>query len=408
MSLTFFRNLFRDLLRQPLRTFLTLSGVIWGTFAVVLLLAFGTGMQKMMMKQFRGLGQGIMLVFPSMTTEVYQGLPKGRAVQITPEDVMALKSRVPGIRCISPEYTRSHPIRYGKEQLLNTVRGVNPEFAVMRNAIAAKGRFLNDIDMEHKRRVCFLGPELVKNLFKDVEPVGKQVFIDGIPFTVVGVMIDKKQDSNYNGQRDIHCAFVPWTTYRTLFGEKYAPMFIVRPEVPEQSRVFEKRLRAYLGPRLGFSMTDKDALAIWDFGDFELMFLIFFTAFTVFLGVIGSFTLLVGGIGVASIMMVVVEERTREIGVKLAVGARRKTILRQFFSESLFIVLLGGAIGLLLASGLLKVLPAELLEEYVGIPKLNPLVGLVTVTILIIIGTLSGLAPARRAASTDPIVALRK
>jgi putative ABC transport system permease protein len=185
-------------------------------------------------------------------------------------------------------------------------------------------------------------------------------------------------------------------------------MFIVRPEQPEKSKLFEKSLRAYLGPRLGFSQTDKDALSIWDFGDFERMFLIFFTAFTVFLGVIGSFTLLVGGIGVASIMMVVVEERTREIGVKLAVGAKRRTILRQFFSESLFIVLLGGAIGLLLASGLLKILPAELLEAYVGIPKLNPLVGLVTVTILLIIGTLSGLAPARRAASTDPIVALRK
>ncbi len=408
MSLAFFRTLFRDLLRQPLRTMLTLTGVVWGTFAVILLLAFGSGMQKMMMKQFRGLGQGIMIVFPSMTTEAYRGLPKGRAVQISPENVMSLKEKVPGIRYISPEYTRSHSIRFGKEQLLNTVRGVNPEFSVMRNVIPGKGRFINDIDMDQKRRVCLLGFELAENLFQKVEPVGRQVLIGGIPFTVVGVMIDKPQDSNYNGQRDVHCAFVPWTTYRTLFGEKYAPTFIVRPENPAASKTVEKALRDYLGPRLGFSPTDKDALSIWDFGDFERQFLVFFSAFTVFLGTIGSFTLLVGGIGVASIMMVVVEERTREIGIKLAVGAKRKTILRQFFSESLFIILLGGLVGFLLAAGLLQAIPAELVEEYVGVPELNPLIGLVTVAVLLLIGTLSGLAPARRAASTDPIVALRK
>lgn len=408
MGLAFFRNLFRDLLRQPLRTLLTLSGVIWGTFAVVLLLAFGTGMQKMMMKQFRGLGQGIMIVWPSTTTESYRGLPRGRRVSITPQEIETLKARVRGIRHVSPETVRSHTIRYGKEQLLNTVRSVNPSFGRMRNVIPEKGRFINDIDLQQKRRVCLIGPTLAENLFHGEEAVGRQLFIEGIPFTVVGRMIDKPQDSNYSGQRDVHCAFVPWTTYQALFGEKVVDLFVVRPEKPRESKIIEQRLRDYLGPRQGFSPGDKDALKIWDFGDFERQFLVFFTAFTVFLGVIGSFTLLVGGIGVASIMMVVVEERTREIGIKLAVGAKRRFILKQFFSESLCIILIGGAVGLMLAAVLLNVLPADLLEEYVGVPKMSPLVGLVTVAVLVLIGTLSGLVPARRAASTDPINALRK
>jgi putative ABC transport system permease protein len=277
----------------------------------------------------------------------------------------------------------------------------------MRNTIAQKGRFINPLDVRLKRRVCFLGSTIADNLFHDEEPIGKQVFVEGVPFTVVGVMIRKVQTSNYSGQRDEHCLFMPYTTFSSLYGQRYVNNMIIQPHLPEMSTAIISRMRHYLGEKIGFAPQDEDALFIWDFTELEQSMNVFLLAFNIFLAVIGSFTLLVGGVGVASIMLVVVEERTREIGVKLAVGAKRKQILRQFFSEALVIILLGGIIGFALSALVLQVIPTHLIEDYVGNPRINYTVGMVTILILLAIGTVSGLMPARKAASTDPIEALR-
>jgi len=411
MIAIFFRNLFRDLIRQPLRTALTLSGVIWGTFSVVLLLAFGSSVSKAQIKRFHGMGQGIVLIFPSRTTLPWQGFLKGKAVRITPEMVEEIPDKVPGIEVISPEFVSSRLIRWGRNEFRNTVRGVNPEFELMRNTIAVKGRFIDPEDMSGRKRVCFIGDVLAADLFGTDEPVGKPVFIDSVPFTVVGVMRPKLQSSNYNGQRDERCAFIPWTTYASLYGNKYVSNIIFRPIDTGRSKAVMGDIKAHLSKLIGFSPADPDALSVWDTLEFEKQFTTFFLAFTIFLGVIGSFTLLVGGIGVASIMRVVVDERTREIGVKLAVGARRRTILWQFFSESLVIMLLGGLIGFGLSAAVLQAaaaFPKGGFTDFVGVPVLNPLVVVSTVLILLAIGVVAGMIPARTAASTDPIEALRK
>lgn len=417
MIAIFFRGLFRDLVRQPLRTALTLSGVIWGTFSVVLLLAFGDSVSKAQIKRFHGMGQGIVLLFPSQTTLPWQGFLKGKAVRITPETVEAIPDKVPGIELISPEFVGSRIIRSGRNEFRNTVRGVNPEFELMRNTIAEAGRFLDPEDVAGRKRVCFIGDVLAADLFASAGPVGRTVFIDGVPFTVVGVMRKKLQTSNYNGQRDERCAFIPWTTYASLYGTKYVSNVIFRPLDPARSKAVLADIKAHLSKLIGFDPADPDALGVWDTLEFEKQFTTFFAAFTIFLGVIGTFTLLVGGVGVASIMRVVVDERTREIGVKLAVGARRRTILWQFFSESLAIMLLGGLAGFGLAAGVLQATqalsrraPAGTMSftGFVGVPVLNPLVVASTVLILIAIGVVSGFIPARAAASTDPIEALRK
>jgi len=417
MIAIFFRNLFRDLFRQPLRTALTLSGVVWGTFSVVLLLAFGDSVSKAQIKRFHGMGQGIVLVFPSRTTLPWQGFLRGKAVRITPEEVEAIPEKVPGIELISPEFVGGRLIRFGRKEFRNTVRGVNPQFELMRNTIAEKGRFLDPEDMAGRKRVCFIGDVLAADLFATDEPVGKTVLVDNVPFTVVGVMRKKLQNSNYNGQRDERCAFIPWTTYASLYGTKYVSNIIFRPLDLERSKAVMEDVKGHLSKLLGFSPADPDALGIWDTLEFEKQFTTFFMAFTIFLGVIGSFTLLVGGVGVASIMRVVVDERTREIGVKLAVGARRRTILWQFFSESLSIMLLGGLVGFGLSAGVLQAMKAlsrggggtDLsFTNFIGVPVLNPLVVVSTILILLGIGVISGWIPARTAASTDPIEALRK
>jgi putative ABC transport system permease protein len=406
--LIFFRNLFRDLRRQPLRTSLTLSGVGWGTFAVVLLLAFGTAVSRQNMVSFRGVGQGFVIGFPAMTTLPYKGIPKGRQVRLTPEQVMLTGRKVPGIKRMAFEFTASRPIRYGREDVLNTVRGVTVEYGDIRNIIAGQGRYLNDTDIAQKRRVVVLGNTIKENLFHKEEAVGRTIFIEGVPFTVVGEMRKKIQTSNFSGQFDEHCAFIPWTTYAALFGNKYIGSMIFQPANPAASKRIIRLVREDLGNRAGFSPDDKDALFVWDWTEFEKSFSIFFLAFNIFLGVIGSFTLLVGGVGVASIMMVVVEERTKEIGIKLAVGARRRNILWQFFAESLTIVLFGGGLGFLFAALVLRVIPVEKIKDFVGSPRIDPAVGLVTILVLLAIGIVSGMAPARRAASTNPIEALRK
>jgi len=405
------RNLFRDLVRQPLRTALTLSGVIWGTFSVVLLLAFGDSVAKAQIKRFHGMGQGIVLGFPSRTTLPWQGFVRGKAVRLTPEMIEAIPDKVPGLELISPEFVGSRLISYGRKEFRNTVRGVNPPFELMRNTIAAKGRFIDAEDMAARKRVCFIGDVLATDLFGPEEPVGQAVFLDNVPFTVVGVMRTKQQNSNYNGQRDERCAFIPWTTYASLYGAKYVSNFIFRPLDVGRSKAVTQDVIKHLAKLVGFNPADPDAISIWDTMDFEKTFTTFFLAFTVFLGIIGSFTLLVGGVGVASIMRVVVDERTREIGVKLAVGARRRTILWQFFSESIMIMLLGGLAGFGLSAGVLqaaKALPASGFTEFVGVPVLNPMVVVSTVLILLVIGVVAGMIPARTAASTDPIEALRK
>lgn len=411
MTGIFFRNLARDLIRQPLRTTLTLSGVVWGTFSVVLLLAFGDSLSKAQMKRFHGMGQGIVLMFPSRTTLPWQGFIKGKPVRVTPDMVDSIPENVPGIEVISPEFIGSRLISAGRKEFRNTVRGVNPGFERMRNTIAERGRFIDPEDMAGRRRVCMIGDVLAQDLFGGTDVVGRTIFIDKVPFTVVGVMLKKSQNSNYNGQRDERCAFIPWTTFAALYGNKFVSNFIFRPLDIGRTKPVTEDIKRYLAKAIGFDPADPDAVSVWDTVDFEKQFTTFFMAFTIFLGVIGSFTLLVGGVGVASIMRVVVEERTREIGIKLAVGARRRTILWQFFGESIMIMLLGGLVGFGLSAGALqaaKAFPSGSFTEFLGVPVLNPLVIISTVLCLLAIGIVAGMIPARAAASTDPIAALRK
>lgn len=406
MIFIFFKNLFADLYRQPLRTFLTLSGVVWGTFAIVLLLAFGDSVGKSISKRMHGMGEGLIIAWPTTTVISYKGFIKGKEIRLTVDDVLQVKQRVPRILRISPEFVRDIRIRYNKEEYSNTLRGVSVDYREMRNAIPRKGRFINELDVINRRRVCFLGDTIANNLFGEEDPLGKKVYLEGVPFVVVGVMVRKFQNSNYLGQLDEHCIFVPYTTFSALYGQKYINNMVILP-FPGQSIPVIANIREYLGNRIGFSPNDTDALFMWDLTDIEKNLAIFQLAFNIFLGMIGAFTLMVGGVGVASIMLVVVEERIREIGVKLAVGAKRKQILRQFLSEALIIILIGGIIGFAFAALVIGAVPVEKIEEYVGRPQINVMVGIVTILILLAVGSIAGLMPARKAASTNPIEALR-
>ena len=406
-SLSFLRALLQDIRHQKLRTALTLFGITWGTVSVALLVAFGEGLQKHIVKSQHGLGENIVIAFPSRTSLPWHGLGKGRRIRVTLEDIDVLRREVPEAEFAGEFERNSSAFRHERVRLTPEISANSPIFAVLRNIVpAAGGRYVNDVDLDRRRRVVFLGDKLKQDLFGDDEAVGKTLMIDNVPFVVVGVMAKKLQDSSYSG-RDQDKAFIPDSTFKGLFSERYLEQFIFLAKDPKATPEVSRRVYEVLARRHNFDPTDKEAIGMWDTTEGEKFFKIFFGTFRAFLGIIGSFTLIVGGIGVSNIMYVIVEERTREIGVKLAVGAKPRTIQAQFLIETLLLTGVGGLIGFAVTLGILWVFPLLGLSDYVGTPEASPVVILVTAVLLGIIGLVAGYFPARRASLLDPVTALK-
>ena len=400
------RQLYRDVRNEKLRTFLTIFGIVWGTVAISLMLAFGTGLKKQLIKNTAGLGDRIAIVWPGLTSIPFEGLGKGRRLRVAEEDVAAIRSEIRGLRRISTEYMTSMRLDYATKTISVDVSGVTTEFGEMRNLIPAPGgRFINPIDEAGQRRVAFIGDELKTNIFGESDAIGKIVLINQSPFQVIGVMMKKGQDSSYSG-RDKEKAFIPGTTYRALTGEKYVDNIVLQAVNSDRMEGVTDNLRAAFGKRLRFDKNDKEALSVWDTTEQFKFFDTFMLAFNGFLGIIGVLTLVVGGIGVSNIMNVIIEERTREIGIKMALGAKQRWIMTQFLLETLIVIFFGGAIGFAISWGICAVFP-EAPQEFVGKPELSPLVVVLTATALGIVGLLAGYFPARDASRLDPVVAMK-
>jgi putative ABC transport system permease protein len=398
----------RDLRAQKLRTFLTLFGIIWGTVAIVVLLAFGMGFKRQLAINMHGIGESIAIMFPGRTTRPFEGFGIGRPVSFVEEDAWLLKNQVREIDRISPEYgSEDVPLRVGENVINSTIAGVYPVYADMRNIIAEQGgRFINDLDLRDRKRVALIGDEVRRQLFGEGEAVGKIVFIGHIPFTVVGVMIKKTQNSSYN-RRDQDRMFIPASTFAAVFGAAHVSNIIYTPRDPTRSEEVMADVRRVLSRKYKFDPEDHDAVWIWDTSEFDKFMYYFFLAFNIFMGLIGSFTLGVGGIGVANIMFIVVQERIREIGIRRAVGATRGDIMTQFFMESMFIVLLGSVIGFVIAWAITAALQYVPIREFVGTPEISVEVALATAAVLTVVGLAAGLMPARKAAHVDVVDCLR-
>ncbi|MFZ5979277.1 MAG: ABC transporter permease [Candidatus Zixiibacteriota bacterium] len=413
MQLVTIYNVFiRDFRKQKKRIALTLIALTWGTISIMLLLAFGEGLHRQMRINEKGLGDNIGVMWTGQTTKAFKGMGKGRRIWLYKEDPEYLKAQVPEIETIGGEYSRwAQNIKYKDKIFSEHITGVPPCYEQIRNHIPIPGgRMINQIDMDEKRRVAFLGYELKNRLMGDDEAVGKTILINNIPFTVVGVMIEKMMMSNYEGS-DGDVVVIPATTFKAIFGDRYLDYIVYKTYTPDQMAETEKKILAAMSAKYRFDPTDDRAVSIWDTASSSKEFDNMLLGIKVFLGIIGFLTLLIAGVGVANIMYVSVKERTREIGIKMAVGAKKSLILYQFLIEAVLITFSGGLLGMgisyVLTEGFKRIPLKSDILDFMGRPTVSVEIGVIVIVILGLMSLLSGLFPAMRAASTNPVESLR-
>ena len=405
-------RLFRvDAARNRKRIGLTVMAIAWGTLSIVLLLSFGEGMKRSFHRNSRGMGEGIGVLWPGATTRAYAGLPSGRAISFTDEDAELLGARIPEITGISREYSKRVPVARGTKTVNARVRGVDPAFGEMRNIIpAAGGRFLNEMDSALKRRSVVLGDELATDLFGKEEPVGKTVVINQSTFLVVGVMQPKVMMGMYSGP-DKGQASIPAPTFKAMFTDAKIGNMVYKPANEQVADQAKAQIYRVLARKYRFDPDDTRALGVWDTRENQRITGNIALGIQMFLGIIGGLTLFVGGMGVANIMYAVVKERTREIGVKMALGAKVRQIMSPFVLEALTMTILGGTLGTVVGVALMQIVAALPLKneafEFLGRPTFSPAIAAATSLILGTVGLLAGYFPARRAASVNPAESLR-
>lgn len=399
---------------QRKRMILTVTAIAWGTIAIILLLSFGEGLKRSMDQGRRGLGDSLVILWMGETEKAYAGLPAGRPIRLVPDDVELVIKSVPEIASASGEmHNWNVQLVNGRKALNKRVVGVHPAYGELRTSYPQPGgRYIDELDQRLKRRVVFLGNELAKDLFGTEDTVGKTLLVADMPFTVIGVLQKKRQMGMYGGP-DSDRATIPLSTFEAMFGRRYLSNFIYKPVTDDLTPVAKRRLMEVLGAKYRFDPADTRALYFWDTIENTKVFSNMMIGIEIFLGVIGALTMIIGGVGVANIMFAAVTHRTREIGVQMALGARRVYITGALVLESLALTFLGGIFGIGVGAAIVQALAAvqerakSEAMEFLGQPTISIPIAVTTVTLLGLIGLLAGYFPARRAACVEPAVALR-
>jgi putative ABC transport system permease protein len=402
--------------RNYTRTLLTMLGIVWGIATVTLLIAYGNSFRGILVGGFDAFGKSVVIVWPQQTSEQPGGQRAGKKVVLEQADIDMIKANASLVKYACLETVRRPGIAYG-DRLVGTaaVRGVCPEYGEMRNEVPSEGRWISATDELERRRVCFLGGRTREQLFSGRPAVGENVSIGGVRFEVIGVMQRKIQLSNYFSSDD-ESVWIPYSTAGDLWNTRYGAVLVFAPVAPQFEKKAMAQVLAAIATRQNFSPTDDKALQMFGRDEFRPVIDAITIGLEVLLTFVGALTLGIGGVGVMNIMLVSVEERIREIGLRRALGARKIHIKLQFLAETLLIMLLGGVIGVIVsyvvaaAVGTLPLM-GPLFEDDSGRGDIHLHISIMTLVastfVLLIVGVISGLVPAMRASQLDPVEALR-
>jgi len=411
-----FRDLLRDTLvtlwAQKRRTLLTMFGIAWGIISITVMVAAGEGLGDGIQKNQQTFGKDVMIVFASRTSMQAGGTRAGRQVHWMEDDYQHVAAESPACKYVMPELGNDAQVRSLFNSGTIPVVGALPPFSEIRSVAPAQGRFYNDEDNENARNVAFLGSDTKKQLFGERDAMGQTIWMNGIPYTVIGVMKAKDQNSSYDGF-DARKIFIPFNSMKRDFPNKPPAVehtvdrLLVAPWSLETHKDCVKQLRKTLGRLHNFDPRDEEAASIWDTVKNAQANRMIIVGMEIFMGAVGIATLFLGGLSVMNVMLVSVRERTREIGVRMALGATRKSILRQFFVETIFVVAISGGAGLILSYGFCALVNLAPMPPFFSGMLTSWKIAAMSVALLGLISILSAMYPANRAASVDPIEALR-
>ena len=415
MLVEVFKEAWVALGRNRVRSLLTMTGISWGIVAVTLLLSYGSGFRSVLLYTFEVFGKGAVICWPGTTSEQAGGERAGKVVRFEQEDADLVKAQSPLIKRVTLETVQFKGISHEERLSDSAIRGVHEEYGEMRNEVPSEGRWISAEDVAERRRVAVLGARLKKKLFSGTPAVGETVRINGVRFNVIGTMDMKFSDSCYFNCDD-ESAFIPYTAAGDIWDARYASVMVFEPVAPQFEAQAMQQFRTAVANRQHFSPNDKRAITMFGRQEFKPVYDGITLGIEGLLFVIGAMTLGIGGVGVMNIMLVSVDERVREIGLRRALGARKWHIRWQFLLEALVLTMVAGAVGMLLSWGLtaaIGTLPflGPAYEDDSG--KVDIHLALSTTTlflstlILIVVGVISGWLPAMQAAKLDPVEALR-
>ena len=389
-------------------------GIIWGIASVILLVGLGRGFSVDQQKRMESLGKDLVIVWGGRTSSQVGGLAAGREITLTIDDARLIRDECYMVKDVSPELRRSLPEISQFNSANREVVGIWPAFQSFRSLQIGEGRMITEEDESEGRRVVILGDAARKQLFSGKPALGANLEIKSIPYTVIGVLENKTQNNNYSGP-DNDFLFAPYSAIARDFPRPEKPGIVrgylddIVFEVgsPDEHEETVQQVRRSLSRVHHFDERDKDALFIWDMMDDAKLVENIFTVITIFFGCVAIVTLCLGGIGVMNIMLVSVTERTREIGVRKALGATRGDILRQFFAESAILTVVSGALGLSVGVALCAVMALLPLPDFVPHPIVSGASIVASVLTLSVITLTAGMYPAQRAAEMAPVDSLR-